>query len=202
MASSISTIIAGVFTMLALAVGAVVTGMARRDHGKGATLGLIGCLVLLFNTLIQVGQSLFITRMFDAFGHRIFELILTLLNLLTTLLFITGLGLLVMGVVARRTPRPQPQPQPWQSGQPAYGAAGYGQQPAQPGYGQPGYPPSGYGQPGQPPHGQPPQGQPAPGAPTPGQPPYGQPASDSPAPTPGQPAPGQSESAPGQGDQG
>ncbi|MFI6540873.1 hypothetical protein ACIBHY_51045 [Nonomuraea sp. NPDC050547] len=203
---------------IAFGAGAVITGLARRRHGKGALLGMFGCIVLMIDVLPTVATSVFAPSIARDLGFSTASTIFGLLGLVNMALTLVGFGLLVAGVVAHRGPRPEPQAPAWNQPspypQPGYGQQGYGrpgtQQPGfpqpgpapQPGFPQPGPTP----QPGAPeaPH---PGAVPQPGAQQPGGPQYGDPAYGGPsyggpsyggAPQPGgAPAP-QPEAAPGE----
>ncbi|GAA1767492.1 hypothetical protein [Nonomuraea bangladeshensis] len=171
-----------------LLVGLVLMAMRRREQGRGAVLGIAGCAVLLVGAGFALAQSLLQRQLVDLLG------LVTGLSVwvaISSVIQLVGLGLLIGGVVARRTPTPPapPQgPQGWQQqgwNQPApqpYPQQPQGQQPfPQQPQGQP-YPqqPQGQAYPQQPqgqPYPQQPQGQPYPQQPPqPGgqQPPFGQ----------------------------
>jgi hypothetical protein len=146
-------------------IGIVVTAMARRTHGRAATIGMLGCVALLLSALAQVGQSFLLPSMSPRNGYTV----IAIMSLLITVLSITGISLLIWGVVARR-PTVHPQQPAWQPyGQQPGSPQPYAQQPSGP---QP-YPQQPYGQQpsGPQPHGQPLPGQEAYGRPP--QPPYG-----------------------------
>ncbi|MEZ7132030.1 hypothetical protein ACBR40_42410 [Nonomuraea sp. AD125B] len=174
-----------------LLVGLVLMAMRRREQGRGAVLGIAGCAVLLVGAGFALAQSLLQRQLVDLLG------LVTGLSVwvaISSVIQLVGLGLLIGGVVARRTP-PSPAPpqgpqgpQGWQQqgwNQPApqpYPQQPQGQQPyPQQPQGQP-YPqqPQGQAYPQQPqgqPYPQQPQGQPYPQQPPqPGgqQPPFGQ----------------------------
>ncbi|NRQ32997.1 hypothetical protein HII36_14270 [Nonomuraea sp. NN258] len=148
-----------------LLLGVIVTAMGRRTHGRGATLGMLGCIVLLLGVGIGVVLNLMANEVVRALDDlRSFVLIQ---NLVTLIFQVTGTILLITGVVARRNaPEPEPQSQP----------AGWPQPQPQQGWQQPGPAAAPWQQPqGQYPQGQPAQGQPAPGQYAQGQYAQGQP---------------------------
>jgi hypothetical protein len=142
------------FLCLVPVIGIVVTAMARRTHGRAAIIGMLGCVALLLSALAQVGQALLLPSISPRDGYTV----IAVMSLLITVLSLTGISLLIWGVIARR-PAAQPQPPAWQP---------YGQQPSSPQpYAQ---------QPGGPqPYGQQPGGPQPHGQPLPGQQPYGRP---------------------------
>jgi hypothetical protein len=147
------SLIPSFFLCLVPVLGIVATAMARRTHGRAAIIGMMGCVALLLSALAQVAQLILLSTMpsRDAFTFA------TIMSLVMTVLTLTGVSLLIWGVVARR-PAGQPQQPAWQQPQAQ-------QPPWQPHAQQPGNP-----QPyGQQPYGQQPQGQQAHG-----QQPYGQ----------------------------
>ncbi len=99
-------------------IGIVVTAMARRTHGRAAIIGMLGCVALLLSALAQVGQAILLASMSPRDGYTV----IAVMSLLMTVLSLTGISLLIWGVVARR-PAAQPQPPAWQP---------YGQQPSSP----------------------------------------------------------------------
>ncbi|WP_327105719.1 hypothetical protein [Nonomuraea glycinis] len=145
-------------------IGIVVTAMARRTHGRAAIIGMLGCVALLLSALAQVGQAILLASMSPRDGYTV----IAIMSLVMTVLSLTGISLLIWGVVARR-PAAQPQPPAWQPyGQQPSGPQPYGQQPGSPQpYGQ---------QPSSPqPYAQQPSGPQPHGQPLPGQQPYGRP---------------------------
>ncbi|MGN9846005.1 hypothetical protein ACTMTI_48595 [Nonomuraea sp. H19] len=117
-----------------LVVGIVLMAARRRDHGRAAVIGALGCVVLLLGTVFSVIQGLLL------------ELLIPLLNLGLAHTFtsvisfgfnLIGTGMLIFAVVARRDPRQPAPPQGpgWQHPQPPF------QQ--QPGRQGPPYPPQG-----------------------------------------------------------
>jgi hypothetical protein len=162
-----------------LLVGLVLMAMRRREQGRGAVLGIAGCAVLLVGAGFALAQSFLQRELVDLLG------LVTGLSVwvaISSVIQLVGLGLLIGGVVARRTPAspaPPQGPQGWQQqgwNQPA--PQPYPQQPQ----GQQPYPqqPQGQAYPQQPQgqaYPQQPQGQPYPQQPPqPGgqQPPFGQ----------------------------
>ncbi|MEV0385276.1 LPXTG cell wall anchor domain-containing protein [Nonomuraea sp. NPDC050643] len=122
----------------------------RREHGRGAMLGVAGCVVLLLGVLFSGLGALWLPRIIQELGAGS-ETVIVLYNLVSVLFQATGTALLIFAVVARRNPPQQPEGQ-W-PGQP------------QPEWNQP---PS-----HQPPSHQPPSHQQPPGWQTPPRPPFG-----------------------------
>ncbi|MFC4006323.1 hypothetical protein ACFOY2_03760 [Nonomuraea purpurea] len=139
-----------------LLAGIVMTAMGRRNHGSAATIGMVGCIVLLLGLVFNTLRGLALPMLSDTFGMSL-NMLFTVGNVLSLLFEVIGTGLLIWAVVARRNPPTPAGPQgpAWQ--QPA---SEWQQQPGrqspQPGH-QPGH------QPGQ-----------QPGWQTPPQPPYGE----------------------------
>ncbi|MEU6719239.1 hypothetical protein ABZ897_47910 [Nonomuraea sp. NPDC046802] len=150
-----------------LLTGVVVTAMGRRNHGSAATIGMMGCIALLLGVVFDLLRNLLFETLVETLGisPSLFFMIGTVITLL---LDVTGTGLLIWAVVARRKP-PAPagpqgpgwqQPSDWQ--QPGWQGQRPGPQPGphpgpQPGR-QPGWPPPqqqpGWQTPPQPPSGE------------------------------------------------
>ncbi|MDA0638476.1 hypothetical protein OUY22_34145 [Nonomuraea sp. MCN248] len=114
-------------------VGIVLTAMGRRVHGRAATLGLLGCVALLLQGVLHLGQTLFLNMIVQSVGLSGAAGVMAVLALLSFVLTLTGLSLLIWAVVARRPGMtPQPAAPAWQ--QPQAG-------PQQPGPHQPGWAP-------------------------------------------------------------
>ncbi|WP_193318887.1 hypothetical protein [Nonomuraea phyllanthi] len=143
---------------IVLVVGVIVTAMGRRNHGSAALIGMGGCILLLLGVVFNVLRSFLTDPLADAIG---IGASFTILSLISLLFEVGGTGLLIWGVVARRTPRgpAQPsqgaqapgwqQPQPnWQQPQPQPPYQQPQQQPyqQQPGWQTPPPPPQGGGQ--------------------------------------------------------
>ncbi|MFG1942452.1 hypothetical protein [Nonomuraea sp. NPDC048826] len=95
------------------AAGIVVTAMGRRTHGRAAMLGLFGCVALLLEGLLRLGQTIFLETLVRSVGIGGVSRVLGILGLVSFVLTVTGLGLLIWAVVARRTPPPQPAAPGW-----------------------------------------------------------------------------------------
>ncbi|MFI6994712.1 hypothetical protein [Nonomuraea wenchangensis] len=179
------SLVSALLNGILLLVGLVLMAMRRREQGRGAVLGIAGCAVLLVGAAFAVAQSFLQRELVDLLG------LVTGLSVsvaISSIIHLVGLGLLIGGVVARRTtpaqrPAPSPGPQGWQQppagweqqgwNQPAPQPQPYAQQPQ----GQQPYPqhPQGQPYPQQPQGQQPyPQQPPQPGGQHPPQPPYGQ----------------------------
>ncbi|MEU4545099.1 hypothetical protein [Nonomuraea dietziae] len=119
-------------TVILLVVGIALTARARAEHGRGATLGLVGCVVLLVAAILQGTYQALIPSLVESGGFEIITMMSMITGLLFTVLNVVGIGLLIFGVVARRG-----GPQPQQQGQGQGWQQPYGQQPYPP---QPQYP--------------------------------------------------------------
>lgn len=100
-------------SLAALITGMVLTGRARREHGKAATYGMIGCALLMVNLLIEAGWSIAIPMLVDSMGVGGLGLVSAASSILGAALFCGGVGLLIWGVVARRGPAAPPPPPGW-----------------------------------------------------------------------------------------
>ncbi|WP_214413665.1 hypothetical protein [Sphaerisporangium fuscum] len=130
-------------TLIVLIVGIVLTARAKREHGSGATLGMIGCIVLLLTALLEAVRALALPYLLTSGGYSARGPLITLSGLLFAIFNTIGIGLLIWGVVAKRIQTQSaapgwqpPQGQGWQ--QPAPGwqqqppGSGWQQQPPQP----------------------------------------------------------------------
>ncbi|MEV4167009.1 hypothetical protein [Nonomuraea dietziae] len=122
--------------MILLIVGIALTARARAEHGRGATLGLVGCVVLLVAAILQGAYQVMIPSLVESGGFEVITMMSMITGLLFTVLNVVGTGLLIFGVVARRGgPQPQQQAQGQGQGQgwqQPYGQQPYGQQPQYP----------------------------------------------------------------------
>ncbi|MFE3453776.1 hypothetical protein ACFXJ8_33100 [Nonomuraea sp. NPDC059194] len=119
---SIETSIAGLLfiipTVILLIVGVVLTARARAEHGRGATFGLVGCVVLLVGAILQAGWQIMMPSIIESSGLAVFSVVYVISGFVFVVVNTLGMGLLIGGVIARRTPPqaqhyPQP-PQGWQ----------------------------------------------------------------------------------------
>ncbi|GAA3103175.1 hypothetical protein GCM10020001_020410 [Nonomuraea salmonea] len=92
--------------VIVLGGGIVMMAMRRKDHGRGAGLGIAGCVALLIGAVVLTAIQFSVTTLVTEMGRTAYEIILPLGNLLVIMLQVTGTALLVFGVVARRTPQP------------------------------------------------------------------------------------------------
>ncbi|GAA2405063.1 hypothetical protein GCM10010404_74010 [Nonomuraea africana] len=113
-------------TVIVLVVGIVLTARARGSHGRGATLGLVGCVVLLVAALLQGAYQAFLDSLVQSGGYRMMATLAMISGLVFMVINVAGLGLLISGVVARRNGAQQPA-QGWQ--QPYPPQPPYSQQP-------------------------------------------------------------------------
>ncbi|MEV4102040.1 hypothetical protein AB0J42_17470 [Nonomuraea sp. NPDC049649] len=93
------------------AVGIVLTARGRGTHGRAAVIGMLGCVALLLNGLLQILQAILLNVVIESVGLAAMGIVIMVLNLLYFLLTTTGVALLIWAVVARRAPQPQPGPQ-------------------------------------------------------------------------------------------
>ncbi|MFC5821214.1 hypothetical protein [Nonomuraea harbinensis] len=126
--SNLLNVLLAILSCAVPGIGVVVTAMGRRTHGRAAVIGLLGCVALLLEGLLRLGQTIFLRTIVETVGLREAGGVLALLGLVSFVLATTGVGLLIWAVVARRTPQPaapgwqQPQPGPqqgWQQQPPA-----------------------------------------------------------------------------------
>ncbi|MEU8357244.1 hypothetical protein AB0C27_14630 [Nonomuraea sp. NPDC048882] len=159
--SNIISILTTIVMVLLLLGGAILMATRRAEHGRGSVLGMIGCVVLLVGVVINGVFILMAPDLVRSLGFDQYGPIALVMNLLSLLIQVSGTGLLIFAVIARRNPPQQAQaaayaqqaPQGWQQ-QPEW-QQGYQQQgpPQQ----QPGWQQQ---QPGrQPQHPQPPYGE-------------------------------------------
>ncbi|MFI6594650.1 hypothetical protein ACIBHX_00285 [Nonomuraea sp. NPDC050536] len=138
----------GVLQLIVLIAGIFVTAFAKSHRGRGAMLGMFGCILLLVGVIWQVLYSLFLPELVRSFDLSFSSPLIYAGSAVGILIDMAGTLLLVFGVAARSNPAEQPAPvyqQQWP-------APGWQQpQQPQPGQQQPGWPPQ------QPPYGQ--QGQ-------------------------------------------
>ncbi|TDD21740.1 hypothetical protein E1294_14065 [Nonomuraea diastatica] len=99
------TIIFPLVMVVVLVGGVIVTAMNRRAHGRGATLGMAGCAVLLVGVLINVVLGFIAPSLYDALGAGGATMLISAGGMIFNA---TGTGLLIAGVIARRDPQ-QPQ---------------------------------------------------------------------------------------------
>ncbi|MGI5274454.1 hypothetical protein ACQEUU_35355 [Nonomuraea sp. CA-218870] len=103
-------------------VGIALTAMGRRVHGRAATLGLLGCVALLLQGLLQLGQALFLNVIVQSLGLPGAAGVMAVLTLLSFVLTLTGLSLLIWAVVAHRPGMArQPAAPAWQQPHPYRG---------------------------------------------------------------------------------
>ncbi|RVX43540.1 hypothetical protein EDD27_6225 [Nonomuraea polychroma] len=108
-------------------VGIILMAARRRDHGRAAIIGIMGCVALIVGVVFNAARRPVIQLLGDLFGLELAILVSTVISLIFSMV---GTGLLIWAVVARR-PQQQPAPSPGPGGRPQ-------QQPA---WGQPPQPP-------------------------------------------------------------
>ncbi|WP_327090571.1 hypothetical protein OIE66_08090 [Nonomuraea sp. NBC_01738] len=112
--------------ILALIGGVVAMGVAKRNQGKGAVLGMFGGGLLIIHQLVILIYSIWAPSIMSDLGLSAFGIMSIIYGLVVQGLFVIGVGLLVGGVIARRGgPQQQRQPMPGAYGQPQ----GWQQQP-------------------------------------------------------------------------
>ncbi|MET9342534.1 hypothetical protein ACWDLG_43285 [Nonomuraea sp. NPDC003727] len=105
-------------------VGIVLTARARGEHGRAATFGLTGCVLLLLGAILQGVWQVLLPAVVESAGYEMFALVNAVAGFVFMMVGVIGTGLLIAGVVARRTP---PQREPYQQQAPGW------QQPPPPG---------------------------------------------------------------------
>lgn len=129
-----------------LVVGIVLMAARRRDHGRAAVVGILGCVVLLLGVVFNSLQGFMIDLLIPLLEIGPSYAVASLISFGFSII---GTGLLIFAVIARRDPRqPAPAHGPeWQ--QPPQQQPGWGQPPQppqqQPGWQQQQRPPFGEG---------------------------------------------------------
>ncbi|PRX55698.1 hypothetical protein B0I32_126160 [Nonomuraea fuscirosea] len=155
--SNVINIITMIVMVLLLLGGAILMATRRAEHGRGSVLGMIGCVVLLVGVVINGVYILMAPELVRSLGFAQYGPIALVMTLVSLLIQVSGTGLLIFAVIARRNPPQQAaqhaqqgwQQQPeWQQGYQQGPQHGYPQAPPQ----QPGWqpqqrPPFGEGQP-------------------------------------------------------
>lgn len=114
---SVGAILFVIPTVILLVVGIVLTARARGEHGRAATFGMIGCVVLLVGSILQGAWQVMLPSIVESGGYEILSLVNAVTGFVFLVVNLAGTGLLIGGVVARRDPpqTPQyPQAQGWQ----------------------------------------------------------------------------------------
>ncbi|MEU7859976.1 hypothetical protein [Nonomuraea sp. NPDC049141] len=119
--SSVLYVILALGMMALLVVGVVLMVKAKAEHGRAATLGLFGCVVLLLGEVYSIVRIFAIPSLVGALGADAFGPVVFVIDLIGMLFTAAGVGLLIWAVVARRTPAQQPQAPGWQQAQQQYG---------------------------------------------------------------------------------
>ncbi|MFC5835679.1 hypothetical protein ACFPZ3_68675 [Nonomuraea insulae] len=139
--------------VIVLLGGAILMAVRRGEHGRGAVLGMAGCIVLFLGVVCN-GILVFATpSLVSSMGVSGIQPLFLVVNLVILIFQVVGTVLLISGVVARRNPaapaqqgqwQPEWQPQsPYQQQPPQQPAP---QQQQQPGWQSPPQPPFGGGQ--------------------------------------------------------
>ncbi|MCK2217884.1 hypothetical protein MF672_029415 [Actinomadura sp. ATCC 31491] len=149
---TVISLITAFLNVILLIGGVVLIAMRRREQGRGAVLGISGCVVLLLGAVFSLLQGFLQSALVDVLG---IGGAVGLSVLVSSIFHLIGVALLIGGVVARRDPPRPAGPQGWPQQQPP--AAPWEQQ-------------QGWNQPPQ----QPPYPQQQPGWQNPPQPPFGQ----------------------------
>ncbi|MFC7583030.1 chlorophyll a/b-binding protein [Nonomuraea antimicrobica] len=150
--STILSIVSLIVMTVMLLGGAVLMATRRREHGRGAMLGMVGCIVLLVGVALNALIVFLLPALGDSWSPSEIEIVLAIHTLASLIVQIAGTVLLIFAVIARRNP-PQPvQPghpsHPGHPGQQPWQQQPYQQQPVQqqPGWQAPPRPPFGEGQ--------------------------------------------------------
>ncbi|MBB6349678.1 hypothetical protein ACWGH8_38900 [Nonomuraea muscovyensis] len=101
-----------------LVVGVVLMARGRKEHGSAATLGLWGCVVLLFGLILGVVRSFTLPMIVEMVGTQSVSVVILIENVIQTAVTFTGTGLLIWAVIARRPPARDPRQPAWQSPHP------------------------------------------------------------------------------------
>ncbi|WP_188195864.1 hypothetical protein [Nonomuraea sp. SYSU D8015] len=126
---SILSLIGVVLLGILLIAGIALMAARRREHGRGAVIGILGCVVLLLGALFNVARGFLDGMLADLFDLGVAFTISTVISFGFSLI---GTGLLIFAVVARRNPQqPAPPQRPgWQQPQqPPWGQPPFQQQP-------------------------------------------------------------------------
>ncbi|MEV4082861.1 hypothetical protein ACGFJC_48145 [Nonomuraea fuscirosea] len=125
MLSYIVNIITMIVMVLLLLGGAILMATRRAEHGRGSVLGMIGCVVLLVGVVINGVYIIMAPDLIHALGFAQYGPIALVMNLLSLLIQVSGTGLLIFAVIARRNP---PQQAAQQSRQAHHAQQGWPQQ--------------------------------------------------------------------------
>jgi hypothetical protein len=117
-----------------LILGIVLMAARRRDHGRAAVIGIVGCVVLLLGVVYNAVQGFLIELLDDVLDDL--GIAYTVTTVVSLFISLVGTSLLIWAVVARRQapsagpgrpdqpqPHPQPHPQPQWGRQPQWGQA-------------------------------------------------------------------------------
>ncbi|WP_431902698.1 hypothetical protein [Nonomuraea sp. bgisy101] len=104
--------------VILLVLGIVLTARARAEHGRAATFGMVGCIVLLLGAILQGAWQVILPSIVQSGGFAIFGVVNAVVGFVFVVVDLVGTGFLIGGVVARRNPPQAPQypqaPQGWQ----------------------------------------------------------------------------------------
>ncbi|TMR94398.1 hypothetical protein [Nonomuraea basaltis] len=100
-------LVSAVLTGVLLIVGAILMVVRRPHHGRAAVIGTIGCLLLLIQVIFNALMGFLLNQLSDLLGMTAF----TITSLINLILGVSGTGLLIWAVVARRDPRQPAAPQ-------------------------------------------------------------------------------------------
>jgi hypothetical protein len=119
--SNVLYAILGLGMIALLLVGVVLMVKAKAEHGRAATLGMSGCIVLLLGEVYSIVRIFSLPSLYEAVGVDAIGPVLFVIDTIGLLFTAVGIGLLIWAVVARRTPAQQPQAPNWQQPQQQYG---------------------------------------------------------------------------------
>lgn len=133
-----------------LILGIVLMAARRRDHGRAAVIGIVGCVVLLLGVVYNAVQGFLIELLDDVLDDL--GIAYTVTTVVSLFFSLVGTSLLIWAVVARRQApsagpdRPdqsQPHPQQQWGRQPQWGQSPQSPFQQQPGWQNPPHPPQG-----------------------------------------------------------
>ncbi|MEU4234699.1 hypothetical protein AB0F17_61380 [Nonomuraea sp. NPDC026600] len=119
--SNVPYVILALGMIALLLVGVVLMTKAKAEHGRAATLGMAGCIVLLLGEVYDIVRIFTLESVIEAVGVSNITAVYLVTALIGMLFTAVGVGLLIWAVIARRTPAQQPQAPNWQQPQQQYG---------------------------------------------------------------------------------
>lgn len=119
--SNVLYVILSLGMMALLVVGVFLMIRGKAEHGRAASLGMFGCIVLLFGEVYGLVRTFTLPSLIEAVGVTNATPLVFVIGLIGMIFTFVGVGLLIWAVVARRTPAQQPQAPSWQQPQQPYG---------------------------------------------------------------------------------